>query len=81
MFSEEYCGSWIVYAWVERTKLIGVMVGLTGHLKWKGTLIGALLEIDVWSARMTFVWPVPNVQGGSAEITSSGCLRQILKKM
>lgn len=43
--------------------------------------MGALLEMDVWSARITFVCPVPKVQGGSAEMTSSGCLRQILKKM
>lgn len=54
---------------------------LTGHLKWKGTLMGALLEMEVWSALMTLVWPVPKVQGGSAEITSSGCLRQILKNI
>ena len=53
----------------------------TGHLKWKGTLMGALLEIEVWSALMTLVCPVPKVHGGSAEITSSGCLRQILKNI
>ncbi|TNN76674.1 hypothetical protein EYF80_013126 [Liparis tanakae] len=49
--------------------------------KWKGTLMGALLEMEVWSALMTLVCPVPKVHGGSAEITSSGCFRQILKKM
>lgn len=43
--------------------------------------MGALLEIEVWSALMTLVCPVPKVQGGSAEITSSGCFRQILKNM
>lgn len=53
----------------------------TGHLKWNGTLMGALLDIEVWSALMTLVCPVPKVQGGSAEITSSGCFRQILKNI
>lgn len=43
--------------------------------------MGALLEMEVWSALMTLVCPVPKVHGGSAEITSSGCFRQILKKM
>lgn len=43
--------------------------------------MGALLEMEVWSALMTLVCPVPKVQGGSAEITSSGCFRQILKKI
>lgn len=43
--------------------------------------MGALLEIEVWSALMTFVCPVPKVHGGSAEIKSSECLRQIRKKM
>lgn len=56
-------------------------MNFTGHLKWKGTRMAALLAIELWSARRTFVCPVPKVHGGSAEITSSECFRQILKKM
>lgn len=53
----------------------------TGHLKWKGTRMAALLEMAPGSARITPVCPVPKVQGGSAEITSSECFRQMRKKM
>ena len=43
---------------------------LTGHLKWKGTLMGALLEMELGSTLKISVSPMPYVQGGSDEMTS-----------
>lgn len=54
---------------------------LTGHLKLKGTLMGALLAMELGSALKMSVSPLPYVHGGSADITSCECLRHTRKKM
>lgn len=52
-----------------------------GHLKLKGTLIGALLAMELGSTLKMSVSPEPYVHLGSADITSCECLRHTRKKM
>lgn len=54
---------------------------LTGHLKLKGSLMGALLAMELGSALKMSVSPVPYKHGGSGPTISCECLRHTRKKM